>query len=244
MKLGILLFSLLLINFPVLSAKAKLFRNSYVSFELPDKWNCEIEGTEWVCNSSFHQQAKEAVIILTAKEASPIDNLTTYQQNLEQPRLLPTNGGKPLRSKVIEVKRRKISGVQWVDGLHNGSEVPNYYTRYLATVQDGVAIIVSFSGHVKHYTKYSQDFFKAIQSLKVIADKNQFHTKPLAPIENTVSPYGNTAPPTTDPFAFSTEDFPEEESGSGKSSKGRQVLFLLIAVIAGYLYLRIKKKRK
>ena len=33
------------------NVQAKLFRNAYVQFELPAQWNCNLEGTEWVCSS-------------------------------------------------------------------------------------------------------------------------------------------------------------------------------------------------
>ena len=53
--------------------------------------------------------------------------------------------------------------------MHLGSEVPYYYTRYLATVKVQIAILVTFSAHQRYYTKYSNDFFKAILSLRVNA---------------------------------------------------------------------------
>ena len=58
-----------------------------------------------------------------------------------------------------------------MDGIHLGSEVETYYTRYAATVKDSLGILVTFSAHKDHYSKYSNDFVKAIQSLKVIAPK-------------------------------------------------------------------------
>jgi hypothetical protein len=78
----------------------------------------------------------------------------------------------PYTSKVKVVKKRKISGVNWVDAIHLGSEVETYYTRYAATVKDSLGILVTFSAHKDHYGKYSNDFMKAVQSLKVIAPKD------------------------------------------------------------------------
>lgn len=48
------------------NAEAKVFRNAYVAFELPDTWNCNLEHTEWVCRSQNDKESKEAIIILTA----------------------------------------------------------------------------------------------------------------------------------------------------------------------------------
>lgn len=152
--------------------QAKLFSNSYVSFELPPNWTCKQEGYEHVCVSSFSKKTKEAIIILTAKKRGPQDTLVNYESHLKTPRPLKNYKGQPYNSKVKAVRKRKISGVDWVDATQLGSEVQTYYTRYAATAKDSLGIVVSFSAHKDHYSKYSSDFIRAIQSLKVIAPKN------------------------------------------------------------------------
>lgn len=154
------------------SAQAKIFQNSYVSFELPDNWGCELEGTEWVCVNKFAKklnEKKEAVIILTAKEKGPSDSLEAYEAHLKTPRKLVNAKGQQYTSELKQVKQRKISLQSWVDGLHLGSEVENYYTRYLATTKGQIAMLVTFTAHKEHYSKYANDFIRAIQSLKIIA---------------------------------------------------------------------------
>jgi hypothetical protein len=153
-------------------AQAALFRNAYISFELPPNWDCKLDGTEWVCVSQYAKQAKEAIIILAAKELGPTDSLAAYLTHLKTPRSLTDKTGKTVPSKVLHVKERLIANHPWIDGLHSGSEVPSYYTRYLATVKDRLAILVTFSSHKDHYTKYSSDFLKAIESLRVVASKD------------------------------------------------------------------------
>ena len=69
-----------------LSAQAKLFSNSYVSFQLPPNWDCKVAGTEWVCRSSNAEQARQAIIVLTAKEIGPNDNFAYYNQYLKTPK--------------------------------------------------------------------------------------------------------------------------------------------------------------
>jgi len=152
-------------------ASAKLFKNSYVSFELPPNWNCKQEGFEHVCINTFSKKQKEAIIILTAKKRGPQDGLKNYQAHLKTKRKMSNYKGSPYQSKVKSVRQRKINGVDWIDALQLGSEVQTYYTRYAATVKDSLGILVSFSAHKDHYSKYSSDFIKAIQSLKVIAPK-------------------------------------------------------------------------
>ena len=96
-RMHLVIFSLMITTLP-LTSSAKVFRNAYISFELPQKWQCKIEGTEWVCSSTFRQQSREAVIILTAKEVGPTDNISAYEAHLKQPRLITSKAGKPTRS--------------------------------------------------------------------------------------------------------------------------------------------------
>src|SRR5689334_4302282 len=83
------------------AAFATLFSNQYVSFELPPNWSCKNDGTEWVCISQLEKQAKEAIIILTAKEAGPTDSLENYTAHLNTPRALPDPTGKMVPSQKL-----------------------------------------------------------------------------------------------------------------------------------------------
>ncbi len=150
------------------TAEAKIFRNAYVSFELPEKWNCSLEQTEWVCRTNDPGLA-EAIIVLTAKEVGPQDALPGYESHLKQARTIVSRTGSSVQSTVYKVEQKKIANHVWIDGMHFSSEVYNFYTRYLATTKDKIAVLVTFSAHKLHYTKYSGDFFRAIESLRVIA---------------------------------------------------------------------------
>ncbi len=166
------LIVIILAQLVIFSASAKIFQNSYISFELPDNWGCELEGTEWVCVNKFSKkfnEKKDAVIILTAKEKGPSDSLEAYEAHLKTPRKLVNSKAQNYVSELKQVKQRKISLQTWVDGLHLGSEVQNYYTRYLATTKSQIAILVTFTAHKEQYSKYANDFIRAIQSLKIIA---------------------------------------------------------------------------
>ncbi len=172
MKTSIYSLVILFSIFFSVNTQAKLFSNSYVSFELPTNWTCTQEGYEHVCVNKFSKKEKEAVIILTAKKKGPQDTLKNYETHLKTPRKMKNYKNAPYESKVKVVKKRKISGVNWVDGIHLGSEVETYYTRYAATAIDSLGILVTFSAHKDHYSKYSNDFMRAIQTLKVIAPKD------------------------------------------------------------------------
>lgn len=153
-------------------ANAKTFRNAYIAFNLPDGWNCVLEATEWVCRSQDTKSSKEAIIIFTAKEVGPTDSFSIYEQTMNAPRSLTSKAGMPVQSQVTyKAKQVKINDHPWSDGMQKSSEVPNYFTRYLATIKERIAILVTFSAHRDHYAKYSKDFHNAIMSLRVIASK-------------------------------------------------------------------------
>ena len=52
---------------------------------MQDNWNCKLEQTEWVCRAQDPQEAKEAVIIVAAKEKGPLDNFLLYENHLNGP---------------------------------------------------------------------------------------------------------------------------------------------------------------
>ncbi len=144
-------------------------KNAYISFELPPNWNCKLEGSEWVCESNFSSKTKDAIIILTAKEVGPDDTLPAYLKHLQTPRAISSSKGPGAKSQVINVKERILNGQMWIDGMHLGSEVGPYFTRYLATVKNRISIVITFSAHKQHFTKYSNDFIRAVESLQVVA---------------------------------------------------------------------------
>jgi len=219
---------------------AKTFSNAYVSFELPDRWECHLEGTEWVCNSQLKGNSREAIIVLTAKEVDPKDTFEAYETHLKIARTVPGPKSQPLKSEVKHVRRRQIAGHEWVDAMHLSSEIPGYYTRYLASIKDRLAILVTFSGHQKHFTKYSNDYFRAVESLRVVASKDLFELTQLAPLNPGSETLGQQIGGPLDP---SVEEYPVD-SGGGSSKAGKLLaIAVLIASIGAYILLK-KRKRK
>lgn len=241
-SLFLVCFSLIIISFTQ-TTDAKIFRNAYVSFELPETWKCVLEHTEWVCRSEIDKESKEAIIILTAKEVGPTDSFEAYIQHLNTPQ---SNSGKTagVPSKIIyPPKKVQINDHTWIDGLHMASEVPNYFTRYLATIKDKVAVLVTFSAHKNHYTRYSQDFFKAVQSLRVIASKNLLGRPdtPLRPGQETLGAPINTAMPGN---LDGVEPMPDTNSSSSGTDKTKALLiFIALALAAAALFVFLKMKK-
>ena len=242
------MFFLLIAVFALWSplASAKVFRNAYLAFEMPDHWDCNLEQTEWVCRSKDKdsKEAKEAIIILTAKEVGPSDSFQVYENYLNSPIKLKMKSQSGDQSKIIyKSKNLTVNNQPWIDGLHLGSEVPNYYTRYLATIKDTVAILVTFSAHKDFYTKYSQDFLKAVMSLQVIATKNLAGTREQGAIR----------PPGAETFGAPSQAMPLDIVQAGLEEnqiprKSNSIKFLGIALILMalgiFFYLRSQKKNK
>jgi hypothetical protein len=226
-------------------ASAKLFKNTYVQFELPENWNCSVEGTEWVCASKDKNDSKESTIILTAKDAGPQDSFAAYETHLRTPRRVHLDNGKTLNSEIRHVRQRKINDHPWIDSLHLGSEIPGYYTRYLATIKGRLAILVTLSAHQKFFTKYSNDYFKAIESLRVTA--TSFSANTLAPVRSAHESYGgglqNSLPPLADYDVPSATDTGGALETTGSTIALSLGLFFFFGALI-YFFFPSKKKRR
>jgi len=155
------------------SANAKRFTSQFCEFELPPGWECALEGTEWVCQSTNEQRKKEAIIILAAKERGPQDSMMEYEAYLKKNKTFMLPGGKTQVSEPKDIKLREVNGQNWVDSLHLASEVPGFYTRYLATVKEDLGVAVTFSVTKDMYTAYQGIFDKVVSTLRVFRQKKQ-----------------------------------------------------------------------
>ena len=171
-----------------LAGHAKIFQNSYVSLELPDTWACTQEGVAWTCTPAGTLPSKEAVIVLAAKVAGPEDNMANFLNFLRQPKRIVTRVGTPMPSQVSYAQNRVLAGSTWVQAQHLGSEIQDYYTLYLATVKEQLAILISFSAEKNHYGVYNSVFDHAMKTLRIVASqellfpKNKPNMKPLDPL--------------------------------------------------------------
>ncbi|MEX1099204.1 MAG: hypothetical protein WEB87_02190 [Bacteriovoracaceae bacterium] len=165
---ALLVFALWLPN-----AFSKSFSNQFVQFELPTGWQCSIEGSEWVCQSENQDRRKEAIIILAAKYRGPQDSLEQYQSYLKGTKTYQLPGGKMQRSEPKYTKANNVNGQQWVDALHLASEVPGFYTRYLATVKEDLGVAVTFSVTKDLYSAYQGIFDNVVSSMRVFRQKKQ-----------------------------------------------------------------------
>ena len=165
----------ILVMFTLFTGEAfgKTFSNQYIQFDLPSGWQCSIEGSEWVCQSENKDRRKEAIIILAAKIRGAQDSLAAYQAYLKKGKTYQLPGGKMQRSEPKYTKAKPITGHQWADALHLASEVPGFYTRYLATVKEDLGVAVTFSVTKDMYSSYQGIFDKVVASLRVFRQKKQ-----------------------------------------------------------------------
>jgi hypothetical protein len=170
MKISFLFF---LFSLP-LTVLAKRFANQYIEFDMPNTWECVLEGAEWVCQSTNAARKKEAIIIFAAKNRGPKDSIEEYQAYLKQAKNFMLPGGQALVSEPKYAKPVEVNGHRWIDSLHMASEIPGFYTRYMATVKEDLGVVVTFSVSRDAYSTYKTVFDKIIASIRVFrqASKN------------------------------------------------------------------------
>lgn len=212
-------------------ASAKLFKNNYVSFELPAGWDCELEKTEWTCQGRDVARS-EAIIIFTAKEVGESDSLAQYLVYLKSPKRIMGVRGQIVTSTVQDVRRRKINHHDWVDGRHLSSEIPNYHTRYLATTKKNVAVLVTFSARKSIFTKYSHAFIRAINSLQIITTDRLSSPSGLSSGDGGTGGYGGVLTGNVQ-SAFPLDMYGEGELPPEPDAKKRQMRRLLLLLLLG-----------
>jgi len=239
MKFKSALFMLLMLS---QSAYSKKFASQFCEFQLPPKWECALEGTEWVCQSENKNRKKEAIIILAAKRRGSQDTLDQYQAYLKRTKTFRLPGGK---TQVSEPKFSRVKGIndhRWVDSLHMASEVPGFYTRYLATVKGDIGVAVTFSVAKDHYGSYQELIDQMVSTLRVFAQANmnvsKFKLKDKA-----------------DDILRDTTFIPDEnrkydigQRKKGKAGSGgmgsESLMYLLGLAAVGFLFMKMKKGGK
>ena len=153
--------------------QAKSFTNQYCEFQLPNGWECALEGSEWVCQHTNVDRKKEAIIILAAKIRGASDSLDQYEAHLKKQKVFNLPGGKTQISEAKYTRKSLIKNHAWIDSLHLASEVPGFYTRYLATVKEDLGVAVTFSVAKNYYSDYQSIFDRIAATLKVFRSRKQ-----------------------------------------------------------------------
>ncbi|MEK7790425.1 MAG: hypothetical protein AAB309_02230 [Deltaproteobacteria bacterium] len=170
--------------------KTRTFKTDFISFNLSNQWNCKMEGSEYVCRPTEKEKAKEALIIIAAKIPGKDDNVKAYYTYLKEPKKIADFQGRTIASKMNVIKYKEIKGTQWVDSIHLSSELRDFYTRYLATVKNGIAILVTYTVARSRHKLYTAELNRMIQSLEVLAKPPQIagpKPKPVKKLESIIT---------------------------------------------------------
>lgn len=144
---------------------------SYLKFEEPPGWSCEPSSQGvFVCESPNEQQRQDSVILFFGAQATDFDSLANYERYLSKIKTIVDDSGKSIESKVTFVRKRNINGFEWIDSLQQNSELPGFWTRYVATVQKPLAILVTYVVSEQRYTELTPQFERMVASLKPVTD--------------------------------------------------------------------------
>ena len=234
----------LLILFCSFSLSAKEFANHYTSFQLPSGWECVSEGNEYVCQSENKDRKKEAIIILGAKIRNEKDSLEAYKSYLSESKTFAMPNQKKQVSEPKYTKSTMVNGHPWVDSLHLASEIPGFYTRYLATVKADLGVAITMSVGKDFYDAYATIFDRVVQSMRVFRQAKadggslvNIKSKDADLLaETTFVPEDNRK------FDISQS---KKQASSGGLLDGDNLYYLLgLLVVVAIIFLKKKKKKK
>jgi hypothetical protein len=235
-----LLLSLVGLAFFSTSVFAKSFSSKYCQFELPAGWECALEGSEYVCQSENADRKKEAIIILAAKIRGEQDNLDEYMAYLKKTKEYMLPGGKKQISEPKSTKLSTINDHRWVDSLHLASEVPGFYTRYLATVKEDLGVAVTFSVSKDLYTTYQPIMDKLVSTLRVFRQKKA----ELADLRSGKSEDPNFADATFNPNAAMDLQANKTKKRAADGGGDDDMMLIIAVVVVGAVVMLIMKGRK
>ena len=233
---------LFLLQFGAQNSQAAKFANQFTEFELPPQWQCNLEGAEWVCQSANEAKKRDAIIVLAAKLKGDQDSLDQYLTYLKAAKTYTSVQGKPVKSEAKYAKTVNLNGQAWVDALHLESEIPGFYTRYLATVKQDIGVLVTYSINKAKYQQYLEDFDNMVKTLKVFRKSGGINAAPANTnlFQNTTIPQNvseGTVFPGSAPVAGGS-DAPKPEK------KEDDLPLPLIAIGVGAVLFILWKKRQ
>lgn len=237
MKLQRTLFSVAATALVATSAWAKPFKTQFISLQLPPNWDCKQEEIDWVCQPENLSERAEAIIVIVTKATNEVDDtFPKYEETLKAPRPMRDLLGNSYMSQVKYTKLRDIKGQQWVDSLHFGSEIPGFYTRYVASIKDKISGMVTYSIAESVMPKYSGILDQMVESLEIFFDPKAFadamKSSPGSLLTKHKNGTRNLAP---------TLDGEAAKKPGGESNTGLIAGVLLIAAAGGYLWWKKKK---
>ena len=158
-----------------LSASAKSFRSKFISIELPPNWDCQQEELDWVCQPDNPNLRNEAIVVIVTKAVNPADDtFDKYKEYLKQTKPMRDLLGKGYTTQVKYVKDKKIRDQMWVDSLQIGPEIPGFISRYVASIKEQVAGLISYHVAESVFPKWAEILDKMIDSAEIRFDPKAF----------------------------------------------------------------------
>jgi hypothetical protein len=225
-----------------LQGEAARFSNQFVEFELPPQWECTLEGAEWLCQSRDESRKRDAIIILAAKLKGPQDSLDQYLEYLKGAKTYQAITGQSVKSEPRYAKTIRIQDQPWVDALHLESELPGFYTRYLATVKQDIGVLVTYSINQEKYQYYLNDFENLVRTLRVFRRPGGLNTLPA---QSDIFRDTNIPQHVAENSVFSGA-IPDTRDGStpAQPSQGDNSLILLLLIGGGAVGFIIWKRKQ
>lgn len=176
----------------VSQASAELQSFGPVNFALPVGWGCQIKENNLICLDNSPTSEKNAAIVLNYKYKTAEDVLAVYRDQLARPRTL--YDGEIAKPSVPQgVRDVMLNNITWVEGIHLGSEMPDYYTLYYVTVVEPYAILLSISVEKSSYQSKLSFIKNTISSIKVnVANQNADHSLKTGDSRQAVAGQRNT----------------------------------------------------
>lgn len=225
--------------------------NNFVEFQLPSNWDCVLEGAEWVCQHKDQARMKDAIIILAAKLKGEQDSLESYHRYLEKPKYYESIDRKPVKSTPKWTKFEKYNDQSWVDSMHLESEIPGFYTRYLATVKEDIGILVTYSVNKDRYQQYREPFEEMVKTLKAFRKPGEgINVNPnsganiFGGASRITTLFGGGGVATTPTQTDSDEGDEGGEDSAKKSSSGEMGDELVIALVVLALIILVIVRRR
>ena len=171
------------------------------------------------------------------------DSLDQYQAYLKKSKAFKIPGRKTQVSEPKYASMKIINRHQWIDALHLASEVPGFYTRYLATVKEDLGIAVTFSVSRVHYASYQSVFDRMVSTLRVFRQRKSASKGTLNLKKRSEDLLGDDVyiPDSSNKFGIGVQ-----KKKKGKKKGGDEdLLFVILGVLAlaggGYYYMKKKK---
>ncbi|MDI3561743.1 hypothetical protein [Bradyrhizobium sp. Arg816] len=149
----------------------KIFRNSYIEFEMPAAWDCEQDGVAFACQEA-NRKSVDMMALLAAKVVDPQrDTLEVYASQLAQPKEWKDLSGGITVSSEVRSGTKCYDGKLWQWAHHYQSELHNYYTDYFVRIQGGITALVTMSYHRSVETEGSAIAATIARRLRMIASQ-------------------------------------------------------------------------